>query len=791
MKIAIIDTVGLVYDGNTLLKRGLGGSESAVIFMSKELVTLGFDVTVYNNTECPGIYDGVHYYNVHNGFDQSYDIVISSRSVLPFIDHNFFPLFKENTYKVLWMHDTFCKGDEMLEQLVIEGKIHTIFTLSDFHTSYVTNCDHGGKRMYEALKSHIFMTRNGILNYKDEVSIADKDPNLFVYNASVTKGMVPLVTEIWPHIKKHIPEARLKVIGGYYKFHDSAEPDDQEKTWRELVSTPEYTRLGVDFTGIIKQSEIADILTKASFMLYPAAFPETFGISSLESLTYNTPLVTCRFGALEETAISLACYLIDYPIEPNGLFPDINKAYQVEQFVKTVVEAYRNPYLHKQKMYACNVVKDICGWDSISLQWKQHFYKKMGLYLPVEDYRKVSTINTRVHEVFGRRFMNKEEIVVPRNKQRNILVVTPAYNAEKYIGRCIESVITQDYDNYIMVVVDDASTDKTSDVVLDYMPSVLSYSNVSLETNEENKGALSNQIRAIFDYYSDYSDIVVLLDGDDCLVNDNQIFHKINNIYLDRTVKMTYGSCWSIADNIPLVAQPYPKKVFEERSFRSHKFPWNIPYTHLRTFEMRYLTDNVLNKCKDESGEYYRAGGDAALFYALIEELKYHEVKAVPDILVNYNDLNPLNDYKINGEEQTRNANNIMEKGNMNKLKSILIAVPTAKYVETATMKSIYDLEIPNGCRTELQFFYGYSRSQIKNLIMDWGKKYDYTIIVENILDKRNIHHILSSAKGADTNNGNLWVSNRVCHGVTYPHFKSLNSSVDEIIDFLKRLDIM
>ena len=49
MKIAFIDTLGLCYDGSTLSKRGLGGSESAVIYMSKELTRLGLEVTVFND----------------------------------------------------------------------------------------------------------------------------------------------------------------------------------------------------------------------------------------------------------------------------------------------------------------------------------------------------------------------------------------------------------------------------------------------------------------------------------------------------------------------------------------------------------------------------------------------------------------------------------------------------------------------------------------------------------------------------------------------------------------------
>ncbi len=65
LKLAIIDVLGLSYDGSTLEKRGLGGSESATIRISRELVKLGINVTVYNDCESddcnPGIYDGVNY----------------------------------------------------------------------------------------------------------------------------------------------------------------------------------------------------------------------------------------------------------------------------------------------------------------------------------------------------------------------------------------------------------------------------------------------------------------------------------------------------------------------------------------------------------------------------------------------------------------------------------------------------------------------------------------------------------------------------------------------------------
>lgn len=49
-----------------------------------------------------------------------------------------------------------------------------------------------------------------------------------------------------------------------------------------------------------------------------------------------------------------------------------------------------------------------------------------------------------------------------------ISVVTPCYNAEKYIGKTIESVINQTYQNWEMLVIDDCSTDNSANIVKDY-----------------------------------------------------------------------------------------------------------------------------------------------------------------------------------------------------------------------------------------------------------------------------------------------------------------------------------
>jgi len=66
-------------------------------------------------------------------------------------------------------------------------------------------------------------------------------------------------------------------------------------------------------------------------------------------------------------------------------------------------------------------------------------------------------------------------------------------------------------------------------------------------------------------------------------------------------------------------------------------------------------------------------------------------------------------------------------------MKKILIAIPTARYIEADTFKSIYDLEVPDGYETTFQTFYGYRVDQVRNLISDWVVRgFDYLLAVDH-----------------------------------------------------------
>jgi glycosyltransferase involved in cell wall biosynthesis len=49
-----------------------------------------------------------------------------------------------------------------------------------------------------------------------------------------------------------------------------------------------------------------------------------------------------------------------------------------------------------------------------------------------------------------------------------VSVLMPAYNAEKYVGEAIESILNQTFTNFEFIIIDDGSSDRTWEIIQDY-----------------------------------------------------------------------------------------------------------------------------------------------------------------------------------------------------------------------------------------------------------------------------------------------------------------------------------
>lgn len=89
-----------------------------------------------------------------------------------------------------------------------------------------------------------------------------------------------------------------------------------------------------------------------------------------------------------------------------------------------------------------------------------------------------------------------------------ISIIVPAYNIENYIGRCLESILQQTYNNLEVIVVDDGSTDKTGTLIDQY--AALDQRIVSV--HKKNGGVTSARILGIEKASGIY---IGFVDGDD------------------------------------------------------------------------------------------------------------------------------------------------------------------------------------------------------------------------------------------------------------------------------------
>ena len=50
----------------------------------------------------------------------------------------------------------------------------------------------------------------------------------------------------------------------------------------------------------------------------------------------------------------------------------------------------------------------------------------------------------------------------------DVSIIVPIYNSEKYIERCIKSILNQTYKNFELILINDGSTDKSIDILNKY-----------------------------------------------------------------------------------------------------------------------------------------------------------------------------------------------------------------------------------------------------------------------------------------------------------------------------------
>ena len=97
-------------------------------------------------------------------------------------------------------------------------------------------------------------------------------------------------------------------------------------------------------------------------------------------------------------------------------------------------------------------------------------------------------------------------------------VIVPVYNVEKYLSRCLTSLINQTLDNIEIIIVNDGSTDKSDEIIREYKKA----NNNIIYVTKENGGLSSARNFGLIYATGEY---IAFLDSDDYV--DRNIYKKM------------------------------------------------------------------------------------------------------------------------------------------------------------------------------------------------------------------------------------------------------------------------
>lgn len=326
--------------GPESLVKGTGGSEEAIIHLSKRLVDLGWDVTVYNNCIKEGIIDGVKWvrYERFNPRDM-FNIFVAWRNNMQDA--------KTAVKKYIDLHDVPFEG-----QLTDENTAGLkIMVKSKYHQSVVPGVP----------EDRFGVVPNGV-DWGQFAATPKKVPKSLIWTSSYDRGLYFLL-QMWPDIRKEVPDATLDIYYGFSLYDTTPWGRTKEgQEWkRQMLQLMQQD--GVTEHGRVGSDEIAQAYLKADIFAYPTDFPEISCISTMKAQMAGCRVLTTGYAALAETVV-----------EPEEKL-DIHNAQDFEKYKNKLIELLKTPRDEKALQRVSKEATARYSWDVVAKAWDTEFKK--------------------------------------------------------------------------------------------------------------------------------------------------------------------------------------------------------------------------------------------------------------------------------------------------------------------------------------------------------------------------------------------------------------------------------
>ena len=336
--------------GPESIKQGIGGSEEAVINISREYADLGWTVEVYNNCTNEGKIDGVNWYQASaSNPNDLVDLCILWRH--PHLVKN----APRGRQTWLWNHDL-CDGMEPYYSEEIMEQIDRVMFLSNSHRQTAP----------WVADEKVMITSNGIDPFL--VVDGDNDANTVIYASSPDRGLDTLLS-YWPEVVKARPDAKLKVFYGFNKWFDLRYKNDKEMMqWKQDLLDQMENDPSVTYYGSVGQDVLAEHISSSGVWAYPTHFGETNCITAMKMQAGGAIPVCSNYAALNET-VKFGVKLGEYEV------PEFDP----EEFKAELIDMIGNE--EKQKAIRSEMKdwsKKNFTWKKIASEWNTEFRSGVG-----------------------------------------------------------------------------------------------------------------------------------------------------------------------------------------------------------------------------------------------------------------------------------------------------------------------------------------------------------------------------------------------------------------------------
>jgi glycosyltransferase involved in cell wall biosynthesis len=137
-----------------------------------------------------------------------------------------------------------------------------------------------------------------------------------------------------------------------------------------------------------------------------------------------------------------------------------------------------------------------------------------------------------------------------------ITIYTPTYNCDKYLEKSIDSVLNQTYQDFELIIIDDASTDNTQKILKKYAKNP----KIKILKNEKNLGLNKTAIEAIKLAKGEY---VIRVDADDYL-DENALMIMVDVLERHPEIGMVYPDFFFVNEGGEILDYYRKMKIGEE-----------------------------------------------------------------------------------------------------------------------------------------------------------------------------------------------------------------------------------